>query len=87
MTKIPSPAAVVLSTEAAMETREVIPEVVVEIAQGGTQTSQMEDGVALEEVDTPADIKIHAETKEDMEDGISRNRMAHGTRWEHSKTT
>lgn len=73
----------VLLTEAAMGTLEVILEVEVETVRA---VSQVEDAVApgevvtLEEGVTPAEIKIPVVTKEVMEEGISHNRMARGTR-------
>ena len=73
-----------------MGTRAVITEVAVETGQD-IRVSQVEDGVVLGEVVvicqpltsrlTPTELKIP------MEEGISRNRMALGTKWDHSKTT
>lgn len=84
VTKMHSQAVVVLSTETAMETRVVIPGVEAETA---LEVFLAEAVVAQGEVVSPTGMQIHAVTKEDMEEGISHNRMALGTQWEEGTTT
>jgi len=80
---MPSKALAVLLTETAMEMHVVIPEVE---AVTALVDSPVEDGETLEEGVTPTGMQIHVVIKEATGEGISRNRMAHGTTWVDSRT-
>lgn len=82
-TKMPSKALGVLLTEAAMEMHVVIPEVEAETALVDSPVVVEE---TLEEGVTPTEMQIPVVTKEAMGEGISHNRMAHGTTWVDSRT-
>ena len=81
---MPSKALVVLLTETAMEMLVVIPEVE---AVTALVDSPVVVGETLEEGVTPTGMQIHVVTKEATGEGISRNRMAHGTVWWEEDTT